>query len=926
MRKTKRFSSALALLLAGVMLFSETGSLLPVKAEELHNEDIKYISEKTYNSLDADAQNVYAEMCDELDVLAKNGLALRDVVFATDKDGKLYESYTIPYSIITETGAEYTEEIVSGDVSDNSPSVSENDPVEEEASPEEDVSANEDPSESLPETEDNSYISENMDLIDIFEEEETAEEEIVLGIPDNRDSLISYVGKDYFIKDLTPLELTVYNAAANRLTRGKTSFTFTVPYGTDSDFVSLSIAKSVSILTTTYLSKFNNINLAAGLKVVSTYSKGKYTYTVSVKKSSYYSSTLNTNANKKIKNIVNAAYLYASTHYPGESFTYGIVEYLNNWLCENVTENPTGLSTDETVMASKEYFFCHTIYGPLLYGYGVCEGYAKALSLMLDAAGITNIYVVSASHAYVYVMMNDDNWYIVDPMLNDEGSSSSGNYLLTGALADEAHSARGVIFKVNELDNYTLAYPDVSTNSYTASSEEFELNKQFVAVAKGKTTKLSVPNTYYADYKKTWSTGNSKIAAVSSSGKVSAVGTGKTNISCTIAGRSATCETYVYKLSRLVFDNGKSSAKKTYVNQGDFVLNSKGVPTFSGTDSFSVTVLQSGKQASAYLLYLFDSTLKDPKVTSSDKTVATVTDVVLTGDQINVTLEPKKIGTTVISVKFGGLTAKLTYTVKQQLRDEWFSAPSVSEYTYSGAARKPKVYKVGEQETNPLPSGLTTSTKYLNNINAGTATISISGKGFYSGTITRNFTINPILLTADNTKLTATSKMDYIGAGLTPSIKLYYKNTKLKKGKDFTVSYVSGSQRPESPTESGTYTVVVNGSGNYTGSLPTKTLTVNKLDASKLTLSVSNVAWNNNNTVYPKIKVSYGSTEIPRDTSIVSKKNYNIYYYKKTNEGYSKDRLTSISARGTYKVVVEFTANNIDNSEKKTLEDTITVY
>lgn len=921
MVRRKKSASFLSLILAGAMLISEIAIPLPAAAGEQPDNDIKYISTETYERLNEGTKQAYIGLCEEIDTLSLRGLSLENVVFATDKEGNLYESYTIPYNIVTETGSMYTEEVISEDISGNLYDASYNDiPDEEEETT---------PEETLPEPEEQvkEFISENMDFLETVEDDDP--EVTVLGPTDGRDTLIEYIGKDYFTRNLSSLEMTVYSAAYKRLTKGKTSFSFTVPYGTDEDFVSLAIAKTVSIITTTYLNKFNNINFNAGIKVSSVYSNGKYTYKASLKKSSFYTDTLNTKANKKISAVVKEAYSYASTHYPEESFTYGIVEYLDDWLSSHVAENTLGLSTDPQVMAGKEYFYCHTVYGPLLYGYGVCEGYAKTLSQMLDAAGITNIYVVSSSHAFVYVMMNDDGWYIVDPMLNDAGASSSKDYLLTGAIADAAHAATGVIFKVNESDGYTLDYPDVTANDYAAFAEEFSLSKQVVAVALGKSTTLSVPNAYYKNYKKTWTSSNTKIATVSSSGKITSKAVGNTTVSCTIAGRSASCNTYIYQFTKLTFDNGKNTAKKTYVNTGDYVLNSKGIPTFEGSQTITLTVNQKNKKASAYELYLFDKSLNYPKVSSSNTQVARIDEVILSGDTISVSLVPLKIGTTTVTVKFGGQTAKLTYTVKQELKDEWFTAPSVSAYTYNGAAKKPKVYKDAEQTIYPLPIGLTTTTKYLNNINAGTATVSISGKGYYSGTVTRNFTINPIVLTAENTKLSVSSKKDYTGSALSPKITLTYKTLKLKKNKDFTVSYVFGSLRPDVPTESGTYTVVVNGKGNYTGSLPTKTLVVNKIDGAKLKLSASNVAWNNNYSVTPKIRLTYNDIEIPRETSVFPKKNYEIYYYKKTNEGtntFSKDRLTSISARGTYKVVVVFTANNIDNTVVKELEKIITVY
>ena len=45
-----------------------------------------------------------------------------------------------------------------------------------------------------------------------------------------------------------------------------------------------------------------------------------------------------------------------------------------------------------------EYFYCHSCYGILLKGYGVCQSYALAMTRLLDAAGIRNMYVVGTGN------------------------------------------------------------------------------------------------------------------------------------------------------------------------------------------------------------------------------------------------------------------------------------------------------------------------------------------------------------------------------------------------------------------------------------------------------------------------------------------------------------------------------------------------
>lgn len=62
-------------------------------------------------------------------------------------------------------------------------------------------------------------------------------------------------------------------------------------------------------------------------------------------------------------------------------------------------------------------------------------------------------------------------------------------------------------------------------------------------------------------------------------------------------------------------------------------------------------------------------------------------------------------------------------------------------YTYNGKSKKPSV--TVEMGGKKLKKGTDYTVKYVDNVKVGTAKVIISGKGNYSGTITKTFTINP---------------------------------------------------------------------------------------------------------------------------------------------------------------------------------------
>ena len=69
---------------------------------------------------------------------------------------------------------------------------------------------------------------------------------------------------------------------------------------------------------------------------------------------------------------------------------------------------------------------------------------------------------------------------------------------------------------------------------------------------------------------------------------------------------------------------------------------------------------------------------------------------------------------------------------------------SIASYTYTGSAIKPSpTVKYGSKT---LKAGTDYTLSYKNNINAGTAYVTITGKGSYSGSVRKSFTIRPAVI------------------------------------------------------------------------------------------------------------------------------------------------------------------------------------
>ncbi len=134
-----------------------------------------------------------------------------------------------------------------------------------------------------------------------------------------------------------------------------------------------------------------------------------------------------------------------------------------------------------------------------------------------------------------------------------------------------------------------------------------------------------------------------------------------------------------------------------------------------------------------------------------------------------------------------------------------------SSYVYTGSAVNP--VPTVKQGNVTLTAGTDYTVAYSNNVNVGTATVTVTGKGNYSGTKTANFTITAKSLADSSIHSGMDDDSDgrwgYLGYERTCD--LYDGSTKLKEGTDYTVVYTNNLNA------GGTATATFTGKGNYTG-------------------------------------------------------------------------------------------------------------
>ena len=182
-----------------------------------------------------------------------------------------------------------------------------------------------------------------------------------------------------------------------------------------------------------------------------------------------------------------------------------------------------------------------------------------------------------------------------------------------------------------------------------------------------------------------------------------------------------------------------------------------------------------------------------------------------------------------------------------------FTVTDISNKTYTGKGltQSPKITYGDTTLTNGTDYALT----YKNNVNVGTATVTITGKGNYSGSISRTFKITSKSITSST--VTGIKDKTYTGKNLTQAPVVKDGSMVLKNGTDYTLSYTSNKNV-------GTATVIITGKGNYTGTIK-KTFKINPKGTSlkKLTAGKKQfkATWNKQATQTTGYQVQYSTNK-----------------------------------------------------------------
>ena len=736
--------------------------------------------------------------------------------------------------------------------------------------------------------------------------------------------------KTYFKDQLKDIEKKIYDAGVNKLTKGTNQFNFKYPIndikkdlGSGLLHARVYQAASAIIMQYPYQMDWMDLSEEGDAKLEVYVWQGTENLTGDLKftidKSPYYNAGLVKQANTQVSKLTKEAQTYAAENYPND-IVYGVVKYFDDWICKNNYYDMIGVSggkENDTPAQKEAYYYCHSSYGILLKGFGVCESYALAITRLLDAMSIPNMYATGIAgtpdnyggHAWNYVGMPDAKWYLQDSTWNDDTDPSHtvsfGDYLLRAD--DGMHVPQGARWIIGTGD---FKFVDVNTSNYGPQSQISLLEQKELSLKPKEKGQLSFHADYANLYKPTYRSSDVKVAKVDKNGKITAVSAGQATITATynISGMGAVSDTCTVNVMQV---KGLISQRTNKANDT--------ISVGMGSPKYVTLKADCGNGIYDAEMLLKDETIGiNPEIKVPKNNVADITydREKSQGNLVVFKISPIKAGSASYKITIDKKAVTLKVSVGEIIKREWFKIDADyivdAKTPYTGKALKPKVLK--NAEASDIPSDLKFKTTYFNNKDAGTASIVVSGTGKYAGEETFEFEIEslPIDTSVITSTIKSTQSIAYNGGVNQAKATIKYKNgktnIKLKAGVDYDIVYSNNGKETTEPKEAGTYSVVsIKGKGSFNGTVPvsgaTYTIKSNSLKKAKVTFTPDNEAI-----------VKFGKNEL-------SSTEYTVEYYKDKN---CTEKLSAKPRiKGTYYIMVRPTdasKNNLTDEKKVTLK------
>jgi len=345
--------------------------------------------------------------------------------------------------------------------------------------------------------------------------------------------------------------------------------------------------------------------------------------------------------------------------------------------------------------------------------------------------------------------------------------------------------------------------------------------------------------------------------------------------------------TVKYGTTQLVKDTDYTVSYSANVNAGTASIFIYGKGIYSGTKTVEFTINPksiSSVTASFTGRYEYSGYAQKPYPTVKDGSVTLSSPYDFTLSYANNVNAGTATATLTGCGNYTG-SKKIDFTIEPDPGS--LTVSTIASQTYTGSAIKPAItvscYGV------VLKDGTDYEATYTNNVNKGTATVSVQGIGNYSGTGSRTFTIAARSLSG--TVISSIADKVYTGTAITPAVTVKDGSKTLVSGTDYTVSYSNN-------INVGTATVTVTGKGNYSG---TKTATF-KIVANTASFTIASISAQTytGTAITPAVTVKDGSK------TLISGTDYTVSYSNNINVGTAT---VTVTGKGNYSgtATAEFT-------------------
>lgn len=226
-------------------------------------------------------------------------------------------------------------------------------------------------------------------------------------------------------------------------------------------------------------------------------------------------------------------------------------------------------------------------------------------------------------------------------------------------------------------------------------------------------------------------------------------------------------------------------------------------------------------------------------------------------------------GTTTVNITCGGLAASPVTVTVQKPRISQATIDAIADQSYTGYEIRPSLkVRVGNML---LTEGRDYTVKYENNINIGTAFVTVTGIGNYADTGMKSAYFRITAPSVTNATVTAIADQSYTGYAICPAVTVYVNNVLLREGIDYTVSYTNNINM-------GTASVFITGIGSYSG---TKTVTfrITGPNLNSATIAAIPDQLYTGSDIRPAVTVTVNNVTLRQGTD------YTVYYSNNRNIG-----------------------------------------